>query len=271
MKNKTLAIIIFVGILLAVNITLTGCGNSNEKTEEETTQNNIINEVNVEEIYFQVLDEQRSYITKNGSEEYISDYAKELISDGNLAVSYAILNMDIDSQNDKEMVVLLESSGDGKYLILNYEDDGLVYGFKKEYREMLNLKADGTYKISGGAADTKIIKSTFNKNQIFDNIVAGVENGEYTFNNNSLNSKEDFEKYMKEFDSKEPVKFTLYKEISVEDDTSSSNNQTDNTNVNSSEISKEIEGTFRVNFSEDIEREMRKLYDFKIGKWKSNI
>ena len=229
MKNKTLAIIIFVGILLAVNITLTGCGNSNEKTEEETTQNNIINEVNVEEIYFQVLDEQRSYITKNGSEEYISDYAKELISDGNLAVSYAILNMDIDSQNDKEMVVLLESSGDGKYLILNYEDDGLVYGFKKEYREMLNLKADGTYKISGGAADTKIIKSTFNKNQIFDNIVAGVENGEYTFNN------------------------------------------TDNTNVNSSEISKEIEGTFRVNFSEDIEREMRKLYDFKIEKWKSNV
>ena len=48
MKNKTLAIIIFVGILLAVNITLTGCGNSNEKTEEETTQNNIINEVNVD-------------------------------------------------------------------------------------------------------------------------------------------------------------------------------------------------------------------------------
>lgn len=101
--------------------------------------------------------------------------------------------------------------------------------------------------------------------------MAGVENGEYTFNNNSLNSKEDFEKYMKEFDSKEPVKFTLYKEISVEDDTSSSNNQTDNTNVNSSEISKEIEGTFRVNFSEDIEREMRKLYDFKIEKWKSNV
>lgn len=117
MKNKILAIIIFVGILLAVNITLTGCGNSNEKTEEETTQNNIINEVNVEEIYFQVLDEQRSYITKDGSEEYISDYAKELISDGNIAASYAILNMDIDSQNDKEMVVLLESNGDGKLVL----------------------------------------------------------------------------------------------------------------------------------------------------------
>lgn len=270
MKNKILTII-FVCILLSVNITLTGCGNSNEKMNEEATQTNIINEVNVEEIYFQVLDEQRSYITKNGSEEYISDYAKELISDGNLAVSYAILNMDIDSQNDKEMVVLLESSGDGKYLILNYEDDGLVYGFKKEYREMLNLKTDGTYKISGGAADTKIIKSTFNRNQIFDNIVAGVENGKYTFNNNSLNSKEDFEKCMEEFDSKEAVKFTLYKEITIENDIGTNNNQTNNTNVNNSEISKDIEGTFRVNFSEDIEQEIRKLYDFKIRKWKGNI
>ena len=179
--------------------------------------------------------------------------------------------MDVDSQNDKEMVVLLESSGDGKYLILNYEDDGLVYGFKKEYREMLNLKTDGTYKISGGAADTKIIKSTFNKNQIFDNIVAGVENGKYTFNNNSLNSKEDFEKCMEEFDSKEAVKFTLYKEITIENDIGTNNNQTNNTNVNNSEISKDIEGTFRVNFSEDIEQEIRKLYDFKIRKWKGNI
>lgn len=270
MKNKILTII-FVCILLSVNITLTGCGNSNEKMNEEATQTNIINEVNVEEIYFQVLDEQRSYITRNGSEEYISDYAKEIISDGNINVSYAILNMDVDSQNDKEMVVLLESSGDGKYLILNYEDDGLVYGFKKEYREMLNLKTDGTYKISGGAADTKIIKSTFNKNQIFDNIVAGVENGKYTFNNNSLNSKEDFEKCMEEFDSKEAVKFTLYKEITIENDIGTNNNQTNNTNVNNSEISKDIEGTFRVNFSEDIEQEIRKLYDFKIRKWKGNI
>ncbi len=270
MKNKILTII-FVCILLSVNITLTGCGNSNEKMNEEATQTNIINEVNVEEIYFQVLDEQRSYITRNGSEEYISDYAKEIISDGNINVSYAILNMDVDSQNDKEMVVLLESSGDGKYLILNYEDDGLVYGFKKEYREMLNLKTDGTYKISGGAADTKIIKSTFNRNQIFDNIVAGVENGKYTFNNNSLNSKEDFEKCMEEFDSKEAVKFTLYKEITIENDIGTNNNQTNNTNVNNSEISKDIEGTFRVNFSEDIEQEIRKLYDFKIRKWKGNI
>ena len=270
MKNKILTII-FVCILLSVNITLTGCGNSNEKMNEEATQTNIINEVNVEEIYFQVLDEQRSYITRNGSEEYISDYAKEIISDGNINVSYAILNMDVDSQNDKEMVVLLESSGDGKYLILNYEDDGLVYGFKKEYREMLNLKTDGTYKISGGAADTKIIKSTFNRNQIFDNIVAGVENGKYTFNNNSLNSKEDFEKCMEEFDSKEAVKFTLYKEITIENDIGTNNNQTNNNNVNNSEISKDIEGTFRVNFSEDIEQEIRKLYDFKIRKWKGNI
>lgn len=270
MKNKILTII-FVCILLSVNITLTGCGNSNEKMNEEATQTNIINEVNVEEIYFQVLDEQRSYITRNGSEEYISDYAKEIISDGNINVSYAILNMDVDSQNDKEMVVLLESNGDGKYLILNYEDDGLVYGFKKEYREMLNLKTDGTYKISGGAADTKIIKSTFNRNQIFDNIVAGVENGKYTFNNNSLNSKEDFEKCMEEFDSKEAVKFTLYKEITIENDIGTNNNQTNNTNVNNSEISKDIEGTFRVNFSEDIEQEIRKLYDFKIRKWKGNI
>ena len=270
MKNKILTII-FVCILLSVNITLTGCGNSNEKMNEEATQTNIINEVNVEEIYFQVLDEQRSYITRNGSEEYISDYAKEIISDGNINVSYAILNMDVDSQNDKEMVVLLESSGDGKYLRLNYEDDGLVYGFKKEYREMLNLKTDGTYKISGGAADTKIIKSTFNRNQIFDNIVAGVENGKYTFNNNSLNSKEDFEKCMEEFDSKEAVKFTLYKEITIENDIGTNNNQTNNTNVNNSEISKDIEGTFRVNFSEDIEQEIRKLYDFKIRKWKGNI
>lgn len=270
MKNKILTII-FVCILLSVNITLTGCGNSNEKMNEEATQTNIINEVNVEEIYFQVLDEQRSYITRNGSEEYISDYAKEIISDGNINVSYAILNMDVDSQNDKEMVVLLESSGDGKYLILNYEDDGLVYGFKKEYREMLNLKTDGTYKISGGAADTKIIKSTFNRNQIFDNIVAGIENGKYTFNNNSLNSKEDFEKCMEEFDSKEAVKFTLYKEITIENDIGTNNNQTNNTNVNNSEISKDIEGTFRVNFSEDIEQEIRKLYDFKIRKWKGNI
>lgn len=270
MKNKILTII-FVCILLSVNITLTGCGNSNEKMNEEATQTNIINEVNVEEIYFQVLDEQRSYITRNGSEEYISDYAKEIISDGNINVSYAILNMDVDSQNDKEMVVLLESSGDGKYLILNYEDDGLVYGFKKEYREMLNLKTDGTYKISGGAADTKIIKSTFNKNQIFDNIVAGVENGKYTFNNNSLNSEEDFKKCIEEFDSKEAVKFTLYKEITIENDIGTNNNQTNNTNVNNSEISKDIEGTFRVNFSEDIEQEIRKLYDFKIRKWKGNI
>ena len=270
MKNKILTII-FVCILLSVNITLTGCGNSNEKMNEEATQTNIINEVNVEEIYFQVLDEQRSYITRNGSEEYISDYAKEIISDGNINVSYAILNMDVDSQNDKEMVVLLESSGDGKYLILNYEDDGLVYGFKKEYREMLNLKTDGTYKISGGAADTKIIKSTFNRNQIFDNIVAGVENGKYTFNNNSLNSEEDFKKCIEEFDSKEAVKFTLYKEITIENDIGTNNNQTNNTNVNNSEISKDIEGTFRVNFSEDIEQEIRKLYDFKIRKWKGNI
>jgi len=59
----------------------------------------------------------------------------------------------MDLNDDEVPEVILERYYDGEKLVLHYSD-GKIYGYTFVYRAMMQLKKDGTYNFSSGAADS---------------------------------------------------------------------------------------------------------------------
>ena len=78
------------------------------------------------------------------------------------AVQYSLLDLDRDSV--PELILWLAVNGnDYGTLVIRYENGGAVgYGFT--YRQMLDLKQDGTFGYSGGAVDTGYARLCFREN-----------------------------------------------------------------------------------------------------------
>lgn len=76
---------------------------------------------------------------------------------------FAILDMDGDKI--PEVVIEIDSSCDGFYEVLHY-DNGKVYGYYFVYRAMEALKDDGTYICSGGAANNNINNLSFSSDSL---------------------------------------------------------------------------------------------------------
>lgn len=133
--------------------------NNNEKDEQVT--------LTEEESYRAVLIDNEDFISTDLQNRKINlDDIKEVVTDDKsisvTATKFSII--DLSSNGEKEIVLGLQINGASDYgfEILRYQN-GAVYGYTLPYREFMNLKTDGTFIFSGGAADTGIGKLEFSK------------------------------------------------------------------------------------------------------------
>ena len=109
-------------------------------------------------------------VLKNEAEFFSTDHEKALYFEDFLvdqelygtdfeATQFSVLDMDGDGQ-DEIVLKLSTSGGDGFYEILRY-DNGTVYGYFMVFRGMSELKEDGTFSFSSGAADSGWGKLSF--------------------------------------------------------------------------------------------------------------
>ena len=95
----------------------------------------------------------------------ISEIGRAVTDDDSVTVSATKFAMiDIDGDGEDEVVLLLQINGisDYGFEILHYRN-GEIYGYTLPYRAFMNLKTDGTFLFSGGAADYGIGKMTFSE------------------------------------------------------------------------------------------------------------
>lgn len=103
-------------------------------------------------------DLQNKEINLEGIKEVVTD--DESISVA--ATKFSVV--DLSSNGEKEVVLWLQINGvsDYGFEILRYQE-GEVYGYTLPYREFMNLKTDGTFIFSGGAADSGIGQLEFSE------------------------------------------------------------------------------------------------------------
>ena len=168
-----------------------------KQKEEEATKDNS----DVTEAYLKILGNKQSYISKSGKNVYINDIIKN--EPYSSEIQYAVLDMD--NAGEKELVAYIGET----VLILHYED-GKVYGFKESYRGFKNLKVNGQYEGSAGAANSYIAKSSFSKNSMTTTILASDNGNTYTVNDKQV-SKDVWSKAIEEFSQLENVAFIAFK------------------------------------------------------------
>ena len=231
MKKKLLIILL---VVLVVGVGLFVFRNFTNKPDnaENKVSNLANNQENLKEdedqIYFKVLKNEIKYVAEDNTEKLFKECMKNYKEDTDgPKVKYALLDWDNDSKN--EMVIMIESFNDGFYLILNNED-GIVYGFEDVYSGMEDIKIDGTFIGDGGASTYGVLRDKFQKNKRIQEILAEMDMDKYQIGGKDV-SKDEFQKYMDEFDKKENVEFVTYIEKYEFDETSS--------NKPSNEVSKE--------------------------------
>lgn len=120
-----------------------------------------------ENSYKSVLLGQSNFICTSLENEslHISEIGRAVTDDDSVTVSATKFAMiDIDGDGEDEVVLLLQINGisDYGFEILHYRN-GEIYGYTLPYRAFMNLKTDGTFLFSGGAADYGIGKMTFSE------------------------------------------------------------------------------------------------------------
>ncbi len=92
---------------------------------------------------------------------------KEVVTDDEsitvAATKFAVMDLDNDGQNEIVLWIQINGVSDYGFEILRYQE-GIVYGYTLQYREFMDLKTDGTFTFSEGAADLGIGKLSFSEN-----------------------------------------------------------------------------------------------------------
>lgn len=94
----------------------------------------------------------------------VEDYCSSLSMTSTVkSAKYVIIDLDLD--NVPEVVLWLIENGQSDYgfLVLRHENDG-ISGYSFSYRQIINLKNDGTFNYSGGVADTGCARLNFTGN-----------------------------------------------------------------------------------------------------------
>lgn len=137
----------------------TSSKSENTKSQEQSDNNSIL------EAYKAVLQNKAEFFSTDSKKKlYLNDF---LNNNGVYEVTLKVTHFtELDMDGDKVPEVVLElSTGDYPefYEILHYMD-GTVYGYLIVYRGLEQLKTDGTFLYSGGAADNGCGKLIFNLN-----------------------------------------------------------------------------------------------------------
>lgn len=210
MKKKLLVIlfvVLVVGVGLFVFRNFINKPDNAENKVSNLADNQESSKEDEDQIYFKVLKNEIKYVAEDNTEKLFKECMENYKEDTDgPKVKYALLDWDNDSKN--EMVIMIESFNDGFYLILNNED-GIVYGFEDVYRGMEDIKIDGTFIGDGGASTYGVLRDKFQKNKRIQETLAEMDMDKYQIGGKDV-SKDEFQKYMDEFDKKENVEFVTY-------------------------------------------------------------
>jgi len=182
-------LLVFICLLLFV-----GC----EKKGEEST---ILKDGKT--VLMNVMNSKQEFIDESGNKVLFKDF---VIYENDKAVPDKYVFIDLDNDNLEEMAILTTSYY-GAYIILDIDGDD-VYGYMLGARSFVDLKEDGTFTGSGGAAVTGYSKMTISNNKINIEELAYFDDMEkkYTINGENV-TKDEIDNYITEWNKKPSVKW----------------------------------------------------------------
>ncbi len=193
-------------------------------SKSENTEAQILSNNPELEAYKAVLQNKAEFFsTDNKKNLYLNDFLtnKEIYEPIFKATHFTVLDMD----GDKVPEVVLELSvGDNPqfYEVLHYMN-GVVYGYLIVYRGLEELKADGTFCFSSGAADNGWGKLRFESNAFKTDILGYSKSSQGDTNltisyfiNNKPVTKESFDSFMNEQSGKKGAVWYEFSQKNIE-------------------------------------------------------
>lgn len=194
-KSKKMAAWVVILLLLASTVMVV-CffGNRPLKTDEQK--------------FLAVLNNETFFIDEADCHTYFKKY-KPFKTIGAVATQYVRVDFDGDGQDEWVVAGTREGNVEG-YLLLRMHGN-LVYGYTFWPREMQNLKADGTFQRSGGAALQKYCTLSFSneKKSLTERAYADDITSEYRLDGEPATA-EAVKAYVDEFDRKPNVQWIPY-------------------------------------------------------------
>lgn len=114
----------------------------------------------------------------------ISEIGQTVTDDESITVNvsqFTVIDLDGDGIDEVVLWLQIDEINDYGFEVLRYRD-GSVYGYTFVYRAFMELKEDGTFSFSSGAADSGIGKLIFSDDEYSFDIIANSES-EYDSNN----------------------------------------------------------------------------------------
>lgn len=179
-------------------------GNGNSATIPTKTEN-----TSEQSKLLSVLYNEVPFVDETGQTVYVKDYNIAGVEQQICAVAESYVFLDFDNDGRMEMLANV-SSNYGIFLMLHMDKEQ-VYGYKFTQRSMINLKTDGTFMGSGGAAESAIFSLKFTGNQYettelaYHNDLA--EPKEYRVNGIPA-TQEDYQSFYNEYVNKPDVQWT---------------------------------------------------------------
>ncbi|MCM1262899.1 MAG: hypothetical protein NC313_09270 [Butyrivibrio sp.] len=141
---------------------------SNEQPNDSSVEGDEQLPLSAEDNYKAVLLNNGDFISTDMQNKKINlTNIKEMVTDDEsitvTATKFAVMDLDNDGQNEIILWIQINGISDYGFEILRYQE-GAVYGYTLQYREFMDLKTDGTFIFSGGAADLGIGKLSFSGN-----------------------------------------------------------------------------------------------------------
>lgn len=197
-KNKLL-----IGIIIVLSIIILGVVgyiifNVTYKNKINIDTNNNSNNINMTQIYTDLINDERNVITSNGEyslEEYLSSH-----NDNNTENQYKYSFVDLDSDGILEIIFYYGYST----LVIHYEK-GNVYGYDK-INYMSNVKSDGTFEGRTDKGYSAIVSLSFDKTIYTKNILSFGYVGKYVIGDLEVTSDE-YDDYINKQNQKDGIDY----------------------------------------------------------------
>lgn len=154
-----------------------------------------------------IINNKITFITEDGESIYLKDYKSSKYTELDIVPNkYAIIDLNGDNVDE---LVLHTSPDFGLYLVFHKEGKN-IYSFEFVEREIIDLKADGTFIQSEGAGINYYVKLTFNDNKYKINEEAYVNTVDNIYRKNGIEiSDETVEEYVTNFNNKDSIEWTI--------------------------------------------------------------
>lgn len=162
---------------------ITSSQNEDDENQESTQPSEM---TAIMETYKAVLQGNTEFFSTDANNNLNISQLNQAVSDDSnvtaIATKFAIV--DLDNDGTSEVILWLTVNNDDYYgcTVLRYQN-GVIYGYTLWYRSIMDLKANGTFSFSSGAADSGFGTVTFTENTYTINKITYIESS-YDSNNN---------------------------------------------------------------------------------------